>query len=661
MNNAWNFYTTNEIKPSGWLKQQLQIQAAGLSGNLDKIWPDIRDSKWIGGNAEGWERVPYWLDGFIPLAYLLEDEDMIRRAQDYIHAIIRFQKPDGWICPCRDEERSSYDTWVVLLITKVLKVYYDCSGEEQIPQVIYRVLKNYYNLLKGGTLHLFDWGKFRWYEGFIAINFLQERYQEEWIRDLGRILYEQGQNYDEWIDAWKRPINRWTFGTHIVNLAMMLKSEAVSCDLLGRKYTDQAEKYYRLLKKYNGTPVELFTGDECLSGLSPIQGTELCAVVEQMYAYELLYAYTGDTKWAERLEIIAFNALPATFSDDMWAHQYVQQSNQIACKTFPGRSLFRTNGPESHLFGLEPNYGCCTANLSQGWPKLTLSAFLHRDNTIINMLTIPAVLDTFLTTASGKTGLRISLDTCYPFENTFTYRINAMQPVSFTFKVRIPSFAKAFKVNGQSLTPDTGSLSPDTVCTDTSSAVFTVSQDGSELTLQLTDCKDLTFTMAYDTLPEMLDRPYRLKTAKCGSLIYSVPVSYTRKQLEYVRDGVERKYPYCDYEYEGTSEWAYGFADTTLEKVTGNMETLAAAFQEDLTASGTASADSRTDSYVFSSQNPPVMLKARVKKVNWGLEDGFEYVCAKKPLSYRGIGDTREILLYPYGCAKLRMTELPLV
>lgn len=48
-----------------------------MSGNLDKVWPDIRDGKWIGRDKDGWERVPYWLDGFIPLAYLLEDEDMI--------------------------------------------------------------------------------------------------------------------------------------------------------------------------------------------------------------------------------------------------------------------------------------------------------------------------------------------------------------------------------------------------------------------------------------------------------------------------------------------------------------------------------------------------------------------------------------------------------
>ncbi|MEI6056502.1 MAG: hypothetical protein WCR55_10645, partial [Lentisphaerota bacterium] len=57
-----------DIKPTGWIRRQLEIQANGLSGNLDKFWPDIKDSAWFGGKAEGWERAPYWLDGFIPLA-----------------------------------------------------------------------------------------------------------------------------------------------------------------------------------------------------------------------------------------------------------------------------------------------------------------------------------------------------------------------------------------------------------------------------------------------------------------------------------------------------------------------------------------------------------------------------------------------------------------
>lgn len=601
--NNWHFYTTNEIKPNGWLKNQLEIQAKGLSGNLDKIWPDVRDSAWIGGNREGWERVPYWLDGFIPLAYLLEDEDMINRAKKYIDAILKYQKPDGWICPCADEDRGSYDAWAVILITKVLTVYYDCSKDERIPSVVYNVLKNFYTLLKEEKIKLFDWGKFRWFEAFIALNFVWKNTQEDWILDLAKILKTQGADYNSFKELWKTPIRNWRFDTHIVNIAMALKAEAVSHELLGTDYTNEAEELYTLLKAYNGTAVELFTGDECLSGLSAIQGTELCSVVEQMYSYEQLFAHTGDSKWAERLEVIAFNALPATISEDMWTHQYVQMSNQIACETFPNESLFPTNKTDAHLFGLEPNFGCCTANFNQGWPKFSLFAFMHKGNTVINSMFLPSELN-----CGDK---HIKLETNYPFENSMKYTINAEK--DFTFKIRIPSFAETLTVNGEKAY-------------------------GNELTFEIKSGKQTEIELCFNTTPFFKKRPNGLNNVQCGSLVFSVPVSYKKKMYEYERDGVERKFPYCDYELSPTSHWGWGLCESALtvnKKVVSQVP--------------------------FSQSAPPITITATAQKIDWGLEDGFGNVCAKVPKSVLPISEKEEIELIPYGCARIRMTELPIL
>lgn len=599
----WQFYTTNEIKPSGWLKRQLQLQAEGLSGNLDKVWPDVRDSAWIGGGREGWERVPYWLDGFIPLAYLLEDGDMITRAKKYIDAIVSSQQEDGWICPCGKEERSAYDTWAVLLITKVLTVYYDCSRDERIPRVIYRVLKNYYELLKSGTVRLFDWGKSRWYEGFIAIDFTYGRFPEYWLLELARILKEQGMDWDTAVPLWERPLNLWRQETHVVNMAMMLKAEAVSCDLLGRKYTDHAQYWLDVLDRYNGTAVGTFTGDECLSGLSPIQGTELCSVVEQMYSYEHLYAYTGDSKWAERLEILAFNALPAAISEDMWAHQYVQMSNQIACQIFPGKSLFRTNGPDAHIFGLEPHFGCCTSNFGQGWPKLTLSAFLHQGSNVISSIPVPSELKT--------DDLHIVLETNYPFAHCLTYTIESA--AAFTFCIRIPSFAKNLTVDG----------APAPL---------------GDLTFEIRAGERRKIHVSFDADPHFEERPRGLQTVKWGSLVFSVPIRYEMRMHEYEKDGVERKFPYCDYEYVPTSDWNYGYCNKELILKTGTVGDVP-----------------------FSGIEPPVVIKTEMQKVDWGLEDGYEAVCAKRPQSEAPVSVPEEIALHPYGCAKLRITEAPAI
>ena len=107
---------------------------------------------------------------------------------------------------------------------------------------------------------------------------------------------------------------------------------------------------------------------------------------------------------------------------------------------------------------------------------------------------------------------------------------------------------------------------------------------------------------------------------------------------DYVRYGVERQFPYCDYEYIPVSDWNYAYAGTSLE-----VERRA------------------VSDVLFSSQEPPVVIKAKVRKIDWGLEDGYETVCAKVPEERTPVSEAQEILLYPYGCAKLRMTEIPLL
>ena len=612
MASVFEFLTSNEISPRGWMKRQLELEADGLCGNLDKVWPDVRDSKWIGGDREGWERVPYWLDGFIPLAYLLDNEDMKARAKFYIDRILEFQQPDGWICPNGETPRNEYDIWAVHLITRVLTVYHGCTGDERIPEAVYRIWKNFYDSLLNEEISAFAWGQYRWFEGFVSLNALKKWYPDAaWIDELAKKLKETGTDYRDYEEKWKRPLNKWTLYTHVVNLAMMLKSEAVSGDLLGEEYTDLAEHYYSLLTKYNGTPTGTFTGDECLSGLSPIQGTELCAVVELMYSFEWLYALTGDKKWAERLETVAFNALPAAITDDMWAHQYDQMSNQIDCTPEPGKPHFRTNNNEAHIFGLEPNFGCCTANFGQGWPKLMLSSFMKAKDGLICAVPLPADVS-----IDWKgTPVQITLDTDYPFRNCFTYRVRAEKRTAMRLRVRVPSFVREIRVNGERVTKR------------------------GQLVFGGFDAGETVIKIIYDFAPQFVSRPYRLYNVCYGSLLFSVPIQGEVKQVEYVKKGVERKAPYCDYHYKGVSDWNYAFASRTLSVAERPLN----------------------GDVPFSSEAPSLVVHANLCHIDWGLAEGYETVCAKEPESRKPLDAPQEVILYPYGCAKLRMTELPIL
>jgi len=115
----------------------------------------------------------------------------------------------------------------------------------------------------------------------------------------------------------------------------------------------------------------MFNGDEILPSpptRSPSRGIELCGVVEAMFSYNTMFSTFGDVEFADRAERIAYNALPATWASprggDMWANEYLQAVNQInAIRANP--HVWAHDGPDAEIYGLEPNFGCCTANFNQ--------------------------------------------------------------------------------------------------------------------------------------------------------------------------------------------------------------------------------------------------------------------------------------------------------
>ncbi len=604
----YQFFTNGEIKPEGWLKRQLQIQANGLSGNLDKVWPDVRDSKWVGGDRDGWERVPYWLDGFIPLAYLLEDDDLIDRATQYVDGILARQSADGWLCPCSIEERRSYDLWSGILIAKVLAMYADLSGDTRIEGAIYRFMENLNVFTRHTTIH--NWASLRWFEMLIPIYWLYERRPEEWLLRLAIRFEQQGFDYEKLFSPYRdqKPERVWTYSTHVVNLAMAIKQGALISRLHGGDSEAFAIKMLKDLFQYHGMAAGHFTGDECVMGDSPVQGSELCGVVEAMYSYEHLLSISGNPEWGDMLERLAFNALPASLSHDMWTHQYDQQTNQICCARLPeDHVIFGTNGPESHLFGLEPNFGCCTANFNQGWPKFAMSTFMRSDEGIVSAALAPASV----TTQIAGHQVTCRLETEYPFREALEYTIITDAPVEFELRIRIPGFVRSALVDGVPATP------------------------GSFCTIRRTWNGEQKVDVQFKLECSLEKRPRDMRALWRGPLLYSVAIRERWEMLEYTRHDVERRFPYCDYEVYPESAWNFGFAAESFDIVRNPMS-----------------------EYPFGSEPAAIEIIASLAPIDWPEAHG---VCLPEPNSRMPIDEARPMRMIPYGAAKLRMTEMPMV
>ena len=128
MENAFYILPLGAVRPAGWLERQMQIQANGLSGHLDETWDDVgSNSGWLGGTGESWERSPYFLDGLVPLAYLLNDARLKAKAQRFIDWTLTHQAASGMIGPA-----SNNDWWPRMVMLKALAQYQEATGDPRV-------------------------------------------------------------------------------------------------------------------------------------------------------------------------------------------------------------------------------------------------------------------------------------------------------------------------------------------------------------------------------------------------------------------------------------------------------------------------------------------------------------------------------------------------
>ncbi len=609
------------IHPEGWLLRQLRLQADGLSGHLDEFWPDVGQSQWFGGKAEGWERAPYWLDGVIPLAWVLGDQALQAKVKRYVDHIVANQRPDGWYAPYPADARArKYDLWSILLVNKALVQYHEATGDGPVLEVVLRNLKATSEALDRAPL--FDWGKFRWFEGLIPIYYAYERTREPWLLELAHKLHAQGFDYMAFYagnDVTSPTPRRglWRFDKHVVNTGMALKAYALSWRLTHSE-VERAfpARMLEILDRYHGQVTGMFTGDECLAGKSPTQGTELCSVVEAMYSLEHLVSLTGEAPFADWLERVAFNALPATFAADMWSHQYDQQVNQVQCALNP-EYMWSTNGDESNLFGLEPNFGCCTSNLHQGWPKFVAHLWMRAPNE--GLVAVSYAPSTARFQVRGAP-VSVATETDYPFRDTIRVVVTAEQGSRFPLLLRVPAWA------------DGATLS---IAGEAENRLKSGMFHKVDRTWKGTTALHLRFPMKVKT-----SRRYNGAVAvERGPLVYSLKIgeAWTRVHA----DQPHRELPHGDFEVRPTTPWNYGLL-----------------IDEARPETSITFAEQTVGEKPFSPEGAGVIAKVKGQRLpGWKLERGWAAEVPPEP--QHSAEPLEEVTLIPYGCAKLRVTEFP--
>jgi hypothetical protein len=383
-----------------------------------------------------------------------------------------------------------------------------------------------------------------------------------------------------------------------------------------------AERNWRKIRDmYGQVPGGMFGGDEnCRPGhTGPRQAVETCGMVEMMLSHEILLTISGDPKWADRCEDVAFNSLPAAFTPDLKALHYLTSPNMILCDRHNKSPGLQNGGPMLHF---NPHrHRCCQHNTGHGWPYYAEHLWLATPgNGLAAVLYAPCKV-----TAKVGDGTEVTIleETQYPFDEKIRLTITTSKPVRFPLYLRAPGWCEypGLTINGASSSVRTGPRSYYVIDREWT--------DGDKVELDLTMKITLRkWTQNNDSVS--VDR---------GPLTYSLKIGE-----KYIREGGTEEWP--AWEIHPTTSWNYGLL-----------------LDEDEPASSfrVVRNDWPNDNQPFEATAAPISLRAKAKKIPAWQKDHLGLIGKLQASPVKSGEPTETVTLIPMGCARLRISAFPTI
>jgi DUF1680 family protein len=610
------------VKPEGWLRKQLQLQADGFHGHLTEISGFLQKDKnaWLdrqGTGEHGWEEVPYWLKGFIGCAYLLENRRMIDEARVWIEGALTSQQPDGWFGPGAERTgqatnlKGRDDLWPNMIMLFCLQTYYDRSGDRRVIELMTRYF-HYLAAVPESKFLVGYWPSMRGGDQLYSILWLYNRTGDSWLLDLARKTHRRTARWDKDVINW-----------HNVNMAQAFR-EPASFAQVSSSPSDLAasERDWRKVRAlYGQVPGGMFGGDEnCRPGFNgPRQAIETCGMVEEMLSDEILLAATGNAVWADRCENVAFNSYPASMTADLKSLRYLTAPNQPQSDHASKAPGIQNDG---NMYQMDPySHRCCQHNCGHGWPYLTAHLwYAAPGDGLAAMLYAPCEV---CAKVAGGHEVRIVETTRYPFDEKIELAFSLGSPERFPLLLRIPGWCEGARIfiNGEE---DSTALPPGRLA-----RIDREWREGDKLALML--------PMKVHVRIWRSNRGFA--SVDRGPLSYSVAI-----REAYSRSGGTDDWPAWD--IYSASPWNYGL-------VLGKGDPAAGI--------GVARGQWPADDQPFRAEDVPVRLTAWAKRIpNWGLDRrGLVQELIESPV--RSSEPQELITLIPMGAARLRITAFPVI
>jgi len=480
-------FSFGDIKPTGWLKTQMQKDIDGYLGNLDKLVPDLINDPIYGsgrlhknsqtkdlgnlkaGDAEGSEQYKWWnsetqsnwWDAYIRNVFLLEDKAGIEKVNQYVKRILATQDDDGYLGIYDKELRYNFNSengelWSKTTLYRGLLAYYEATKDEKVWKAIVRAVENVMvnypinasspfssgEKFNGGVSH-----------GLTFTDILDKMYQITGDRnytEYALFLYNDfSKTYQSECDVQLANIlnPNYKLQSHGVHTYEHLRPLIVAAYASKNNELQEALHLYLNRIKSTTTPTGGPIGDEWIAGRtanSTHTGYEYCSIHELLDSYTVLLQKTEDASIANEIETIFYNAAQGARNPNHSCIAYLKTDNSYEMlgtkngEIEPNRKQTRYKYSPAH----QDVAVCCNPNAGRISPYFIQASWMKENkNTLVATLLMPNIMET---TIDNK---QISIEeiTEYPNQNTFVFKILNAHDAAFKIKIRKPDWSS--KIN----------------------------------------------------------------------------------------------------------------------------------------------------------------------------------------------------------------------
>lgn len=450
---------SGSIAPKGFLKEFLERQVTGLTGNRDRmrypfdtgLWtepiknihftegifngndqkPEGERDWWSSGIWWPYEQTAYLLDGMARVAALIDAPALADEAARNVEAVFSHASTNGNLFVHYSNSQSE---WPMAVFFRAAQAHAGRTGTEAAVAAAFRrhFDSRRDTRRKWKDRDILNVEGMLWTYAYTGdTNLLADAQAAYRALGDGRGFVREKRTHD-----------------HGVSFSECMKLPALFYLYTGdEKYREPAMCAMRNAYELNVQANGQISANEFLSGRDPRQGSETCVVADQLWSLGFYLQAFGSVEAADHMERIAYNALPGAITKDFCRLQYLSCVNQAVCSPFSNNTHF--NYAESAWRQYRPDHfpQCCAGNVNRAMPSFVSRMWMRCAKTLapVAWLHGPSVF----TLPYGGAEVTIEERTDYPFSDSVSFVVRTTKPVEMPLYYRVPGWADR---------PDAGTL-----------------------------------------------------------------------------------------------------------------------------------------------------------------------------------------------------------